>query len=80
MIAVGALHWGMEFAGYGGQKGYARLALGAAPVLFAWPTLASQLTTALIWQWLGFTGLWLADARATMNGWGRRTLLAFWGN
>jgi hypothetical protein len=67
---LGALHWGMEFAGYGGQKGYARLALGAAPVLFAWPTLALQPMTALIWQWIGFTALWYADSKATLNGWG----------
>lgn len=66
---LGALHWGMEFSGYGGQKGYARLALGAAPVLFAWPTLALQPMYALIWQWIGFTGLWYADSKATSNGW-----------
>ncbi|KAJ7940140.1 hypothetical protein B0H13DRAFT_1936776 [Mycena leptocephala] len=28
---LGALHWGMEFAGLGGYQGYKRLALGAAP-------------------------------------------------
>ena len=59
----------MEFAGYGGQKGYARLALGAAPVLYAWPTLALDPTTALIAQWVGFTGLWYADMKATQSGW-----------
>ena len=59
----------MEFAGYGGNKGYARLALGAAPVLFAWPTLALQPMTALALQWAGFTGLWYADAQATSSGW-----------
>ncbi|KAK7455116.1 hypothetical protein VKT23_010986 [Stygiomarasmius scandens] len=66
---LGALHWGMEFAEYGGRKGYARLALGAAPVIFAWPTLALQPMTALVVQWVGFTGLWWADARATSMGW-----------
>ncbi|KZT27332.1 hypothetical protein NEOLEDRAFT_1130863 [Neolentinus lepideus HHB14362 ss-1] len=66
---LGALHWGMEFAGYGGSKGYARLALGAAPVLYAWPTLALQPTTALIVQWIGFTVLWWADLKATGAGW-----------
>ncbi|KAI0062223.1 hypothetical protein BV25DRAFT_1907609 [Artomyces pyxidatus] len=66
---LGALHWGMEFAGYGGHKGYARLALGAAPVLYAWPTLALDPTFALIAQWAGFTGLWYADLRATSAGW-----------
>ena len=30
---LGALHWGMEFAAYGGHRGYKRLALGVAPLL-----------------------------------------------
>lgn len=59
----------MEFAGYGGHKGYSRLALGAAPVLFAWPTLALPATTALIAQWAGFTALWWADHKVTGLGW-----------
>jgi len=67
---LGALHWGMEFSGLGGHKGYQRLMLGAAPVLVAWPTLAMGPTTALIVQWLGFTGLWYADVKATAQGWG----------
>ncbi|KAH9079284.1 hypothetical protein EDB83DRAFT_2503762 [Lactarius deliciosus] len=66
---LGALHWGMEFAGLGGHKGYQRLALGAAPVIYAWPTLALDPTMALIVQWVGFTGLWYADLRATSAGW-----------
>ncbi|KAH9043370.1 hypothetical protein EDB85DRAFT_941352 [Lactarius pseudohatsudake] len=66
---LGALHWGMEFAGLGGYKGYQRLALGAAPVIYAWPTLALDPTMALIVQWVGFTGLWYADLRATSAGW-----------
>ncbi|KAL0569395.1 hypothetical protein V5O48_012573 [Marasmius crinis-equi] len=64
-----AMHWGMEFAGHGGSQGYRRLALGAAPVLFAWPTLAFQPMTALLVQWVGFTGLWWADSQATKMGW-----------
>jgi hypothetical protein len=66
---LGALHWGMEFAGLGGYKGYARLALGAAPVLYAWPTLVLDPTMALVAQWAGFTGLWWADSKATAAGW-----------
>ncbi|KAJ7456958.1 hypothetical protein FB451DRAFT_599064 [Mycena latifolia] len=66
---LGALHWGMEFAGLGGTKGYSRLALGAAPVLYAWPTLALDPTMALAAQWAGFTALWWADSRATVAGW-----------
>ncbi|KAJ3516643.1 hypothetical protein NLJ89_g984 [Agrocybe chaxingu] len=66
---LGALHWGMEIAGYGGHKGYARLALGTAPMLVAWPTLGMQPMLALCLQWLGYTGLWYADSKATMAGW-----------
>lgn len=62
----------MEFSGYGGHKGYARLALGLAPMLIAWPTLGMQPMTALAVQWFGFTGLWYADSRVTMLGWGMR--------
>ena len=73
---LGALHWGMEFAGYNGHKGmyyddivysfnvshlfgagYPRLLLGAAPVLYAWPTLALPAEMAIVAQWAGFTGL-----------------------
>ncbi|KAF7308873.1 hypothetical protein MKEN_01087500 [Mycena kentingensis (nom. inval.)] len=66
---LGAMHWGMEFAGHGGFHGWRRLALGAAPVLFAWPTLALEPTMALIAQWMGFTGMWWADLKATSAGW-----------
>ncbi|KAJ6624141.1 hypothetical protein B0H10DRAFT_2430957 [Mycena sp. CBHHK59/15] len=54
---------------YGGQQGYRRIALGAAPVLFAWPTLALNQTMALAAQWAGFTALWRADSNATAAGW-----------
>ena len=73
-MLAGALHWSMEFAGYGGHKGYKRLALGMAPVLYAWPTLALDPTFALIAQWVGFTGLWWADLHATTAGWSKPTL------
>ena len=82
---LGALHWGMEFSGLGGYHGYRRLILGAAPIILAWPTLAMGPTTALMVQWLGFTGLWYADVKATAAGWGKiapqpfvaRTMLTF---
>ncbi|KZV88294.1 hypothetical protein EXIGLDRAFT_619554 [Exidia glandulosa HHB12029] len=66
---LGALHWGMEFAGYGGHHGAKRLMLGAAPVLVAWPTLMLEPTTAIVAQWLAFTALWGADHRVTAWGW-----------
>ena len=68
---LGALHWGMEFSGYGGHKGYQRLMLGATPILIGWPTLAMGPTSALLVQWLGFTGLWYADVKATAHGWSK---------
>lgn len=66
---LGALHWGMEIAEYGGYKGYRRLCLGVAPAIVAWSTITLQPTTALLCQWLGFVGLWYSDNRATAWGW-----------
>ncbi|KAF7986626.1 hypothetical protein HWV62_26432 [Athelia sp. TMB] len=69
LYALGAAHWGMEFAGYGGKKGLARLALGAAPMLIAWPTLGMLPLEGLLLQWVGFLGLWGADLKVTQLGW-----------
>ncbi|QRV72744.1 hypothetical protein RhiJN_00758 [Ceratobasidium sp. AG-Ba] len=66
---LGAIHWGMEFAKYGGELGYKRLALGVAPVLYAWPTLYLAPEMALAAQWAGFTAFWYADSKATSAGW-----------
>jgi len=68
---LGAVHWGMEFSGYGGNLGAKRLALGAVPVLYAWPTLLLEPTSAIIAQWLGFTGLWAADQYVKKPLWSR---------
>lgn len=66
---LGAVHWGLEFAKFGGEQGYKRLALGVAPALYAWPTLALTPDVALAAQWAGFTALWYADSKATAAGW-----------
>ncbi|KAJ3844538.1 hypothetical protein F5878DRAFT_95381 [Lentinula raphanica] len=68
---LGALHWGMEFASPRPTQSETvrRLLLGAAPIFFAWPTLALQPMTALLAQWVGFTGLWWADATVCGMGW-----------
>ncbi|CAE7142361.1 unnamed protein product [Rhizoctonia solani] len=66
---LGAVHWGLEFAKYGGEQGYKRLALGVAPVLYAWPTLSLAPEVALAAQWAGFTAFWWADSKATTAGW-----------
>jgi hypothetical protein len=68
-LVTGALHWGMEFAGLGGFKGYPRLFLGVSPAVLAWSTITLQPTSALLCQWLGFTALWYADNQATTAGW-----------
>jgi hypothetical protein len=69
MLYLGAIHWGMEFSGLGGYKGYPRLLLGVSPAVLAWSTITLQPTFALLWQWLGFTALWYADNRVTAAGW-----------
>jgi len=61
----------MEFSGMGGHKGYPRLFLGVAPAVLAWSTITLQPSFALLWQWLGFTGLWYADNKATAAGWSK---------
>ncbi|ORY35475.1 hypothetical protein BCR39DRAFT_509939 [Naematelia encephala] len=66
---LGAIHWGFEFAGLGGEVGYRRMAMGVVPVLFAWPTTFLTHGVSLAVQWLGFTGMWLIDQRASTNGW-----------
>jgi hypothetical protein len=71
---LGALHWGMEFAGYGGHKGSKRLLLGIAPTLVGWSTLGLDPGMALVTQWAGFTGLWYADMKATAAGWSKFVL------
>jgi hypothetical protein len=59
----------MEFSKLGGEQGYRRLILGTIPVLFAWPTTFLTHGVALAVQWMGFTGMWFIDQRASTNGW-----------
>jgi len=66
---IGAIHWGLEFAKFGGQQGTPRYLLGIAPVLVAMPTLLLPGTQALAAQWAAFAGTWWMDQRATTNGW-----------
>lgn len=66
---LGALHWGMEFVGFGGEQGYRRLAIGTLPLVFAFPTLFLSHGVALASQWVGFTLTWFMDQRASQNGW-----------
>lgn len=66
---LGAIHWGLEYAGYGGNQGYRRYAIGCAMPAIAWPTMLMPIEWALITQFVAFTGLYFADARASVKGW-----------
>ncbi|BCS24497.1 DUF3429 domain-containing protein [Aspergillus puulaauensis] len=65
---LGAVHWGLEWAGYGGRTGYRRYAAGVIAPAVAWPTLLLPIEHALITQFLAFTFLYYNDARASVKG------------
>ncbi|KAL4932216.1 DUF3429 domain-containing protein [Aspergillus undulatus] len=65
---LGAIHWGLEWAGYGGRFGYRRYAAGIVAPAIAWPTLLLPVEHALITQFLAFTFLYYNDARASVKG------------
>ena len=66
---LGAIHWGLEWAGFGGHQGYPRYAIGIVATAAAWPTLLLSAEVGLIAQFLAFTFLYYADARASTRGW-----------
>jgi hypothetical protein len=66
---LGAIHWGLEWAGYGGYHGYRRYAIGVVAPAVAWPTLLLPTTYALIGQFFAFNFLYNADAKAAAQGW-----------
>ncbi|KAG0644381.1 hypothetical protein HOY80DRAFT_1019567 [Tuber brumale] len=66
---LGAVHWGLEMAEYGGKHGYRRYALSILAPALAWPTILLPFDYALITQFLGFTGMYFADSTATGWGW-----------
>lgn len=66
---LGAIHWGLEWAGYGGYQGYPRYSIGIIATAVAWPTILFSAETGLIAQFLVFTFLYYADARASTRGW-----------
>ncbi|EED24343.1 conserved hypothetical protein [Talaromyces stipitatus ATCC 10500] len=65
---LGAIHWGLEWAGYGGTHGFRRYATGVIAPAVAWPTLLLPVEHALITQFLAFTFLYYNDARAAGRG------------
>jgi len=66
---LGAIHWGLEWAKYGGTHGYSRYAIGVVAPAVAWPTMLLPVEYALIAQFVAFNILYFADARATVRGW-----------
>ncbi|KAK5075820.1 hypothetical protein LTR24_009854 [Lithohypha guttulata] len=66
---LGAIHWGLEWAEYGGEQGYPRYFIGVAATAVAWPTLLLSAEVGLITQFLAFTFLYYADSRASRAGW-----------
>ncbi|CUS11811.1 unnamed protein product [Tuber aestivum] len=66
---LGAVHWGLEMAEYGGKHGYRRYALSILAPALAWPTALLPFDYALITQFIGFTGMYFADSTATGWGW-----------
>ncbi|KAF2859104.1 hypothetical protein K470DRAFT_234980 [Piedraia hortae CBS 480.64] len=66
---LGAIHWGLEWAAFGGSHGYRRYAIGVLSTAAAWPTLLLPVESALISQFLIFNFLYYADARASRRGW-----------
>lgn len=66
---LGAIHWGLEFAGYGGHQGYPRYSIGIVASAVAWPTILLPVEYALITQFLAFNFLYYTDSRATKRGW-----------
>jgi len=66
---LGAIHWGLEYAGYGGYHSYRRYIYGIIAPAVAWPTIFMPVEYALITQFLAFNFLYFADARATVRGW-----------
>lgn len=58
---LGAIHWGLEWAGFGGKQGYKRYAIGVVAPAVAWSTLLMPIEGALITQFLGFVGLYYVD-------------------
>ncbi|SMQ48610.1 unnamed protein product [Zymoseptoria tritici ST99CH_3D1] len=66
---LGAIHWGLEFAKYGGEHGYPRYMIGVVNTALVWPTILMPVEYALISQFLIFTFSYHRDSRAARLGW-----------
>ena len=65
---LGAIHWGLEWAGYGGYHGYKRYQIGVVAPALAWPTILLPIEYALVAQFLAFNYLYYQDSRAAAKG------------
>lgn len=66
---LGAVHWGLEMAKYGGSYPYLRYGIGIIAPALAWPSIMFPLHYALLTQFAGLTGMCYFDAQATARGW-----------
>jgi hypothetical protein len=65
---LGAIHWGLEWAGYGGYQGFRRYQIGIIAPAIAWPTILMPVEYALISQFLAFNYLYFQDSKASAKG------------
>ncbi|KAJ4381864.1 hypothetical protein N0V86_003231 [Didymella sp. IMI 355093] len=66
---LGAIHWGLEWAKYGGVQGYPRYAIGVFAPMAGWSATMMPIEYALITQFMSFVGLYFIDTRAALKGW-----------
>ena len=65
---LGAIHWGLEWASYGGRNDRQRYVVGVIAPAIAWPSILLPVEYALITQFLSFIFLYFQDAKATSRG------------
>ncbi|KAI5821162.1 hypothetical protein BZA77DRAFT_238265, partial [Pyronema omphalodes] len=66
---LGAVHWGLEMARYGGSFPYYRYGLGVLAPAIGWSTVILPLNSALMAQFIGFVGMYFIDSQVTIWGW-----------
>ena len=62
---LGAIHWGMEYAGYGGYHSYRRYMIGVIAPAVAWPTIFMPVEYALITAAVGLALISVVNNLAT---------------
>lgn len=69
LSCLGTIHWGLEWAQYGGSGGYKRYMIGVLTPAIAWPTILLPVEYALITQFLAFNLLYAVDSATVTRGW-----------